>query len=337
MVGLKRATAALGAAVLWMAAGPAAAQDSCKGEPEVKQVTFVADWLPWASQGPFYAAQQNGFYKEAGLEVDIQSPASGSDPLKLVARQRADFAMSYVPDVMIARDAGVPVVSVAALLRPFVQGLIVSPEAGLTGPKDLKGKTVGVSSIPAIRAYFNSMVEAAGLGADEVTVVDPGYSNVTMLMAGNLEAISGLSYSELATANAQREKDGKAPFAFWPFSDYGVPQFYFMLLAANEDWVKEHPNTACHFLAATARGFDAFKANPKPIDEFFAKNNEIFALPDHETMTKMTLGDWADASGKLFVQDEATWKAAQDWAMKMKLLQIGSEPASYFSNAYLPQ
>jgi putative hydroxymethylpyrimidine transport system substrate-binding protein len=170
------------AVLILSTAGAAVAADACGAAPETSKVTLVTDWLPWASQGPFYAASMKGYYKDEQLEVEIISPATGADPIKLVARQRAEFAMTYVPDIMTARDTGIPVVSVAALLRPLAYGLIVAPEMGIDSPAGLKGQTVGVSSIPATRAYFGSMLDSAGLTEKDLTVVDPGYSNVTLLM-----------------------------------------------------------------------------------------------------------------------------------------------------------
>src|ERR1700755_1170052 len=82
----------------------AASADSCGKAAESSKITLVADWLPWASQGPFYAASMKGYYKDEGLEVEIISPATDTDPIKLVARERAQFGMTYVPDIMAARD-----------------------------------------------------------------------------------------------------------------------------------------------------------------------------------------------------------------------------------------
>lgn len=310
--------------------------DSCGKPAETSKITVVADWLPWSSQGPFYAASMKGYYKEEGLDVDIISPATSTDPIKLVARERADFSMTYVPDIMAARDTGIPVVSVAAMLRPLAYGMIVAPEMGIDSPAGFKGKTVGVSAIPATRAYFDTMLASANLSEKDMDVVDPGYSNVTLLMAGKLSAISGLSYSELMTANEQRAKDGKPPYLYWPFTKYGVPDFYFMVLAGNENWLKEHPAAACRFLRATERGYQEFAANADVYNKFFASKNDVFNLQDHANMTKLTLPDWLSPDKKLLVQDEKVWQDAQDWAMKTKLISVGSKPDEYFTNAYLP-
>jgi putative hydroxymethylpyrimidine transport system substrate-binding protein len=139
-------------AALALLALPAQAQD---------KVTLQLNWFHLADHSPIYIALKKGYYKEEGLEVEIISPATSTDPIKLVARERADFSMTYVPDIMAARDTGIPVVSVGAMLRPLAYGMIVAPEMGIESPAGFKGKTVGVSSIPATRAYFDTMLASA--------------------------------------------------------------------------------------------------------------------------------------------------------------------------------
>jgi putative hydroxymethylpyrimidine transport system substrate-binding protein len=333
---LSRVLAAVAAAFALCTASQAQA-DMCGKPAETDKITVVADWLPWASQGPFYAASMKGFYKDEGLTVDVVSPATSTDPIKLVARERAEFSMTYVPDIMAARDTGIPVTSVAAMLRPLAYGMIVAPELKITSPAGFKGKTVGVSAIPATRAYFDSMLASVNLTEKDMDVVDPGYSNVTLLESGKLSAISGLSYSELMSANEQRAKDGKPNFLYWPFTDYGVPNFYFMVLAGNDSWLKEHPAATCRFLRATQKGYREFAANPDVYNKFFAEKNDVFNLQDHANMTKLTMQDWLSPDGKLFTQDESVWSKAQDWALKMKLISIESKPNEYFTNDYLPE
>ena len=95
----------------------------CSGPAEVANVSFMADWLPWASIGPMVAAQIGGYYAEEGLELEIMSPANPADPIKLVARERVNFSLTYVPEVLMSRETGIPVISVATTLRTLSSGL----------------------------------------------------------------------------------------------------------------------------------------------------------------------------------------------------------------------
>jgi putative hydroxymethylpyrimidine transport system substrate-binding protein len=307
---------------------------SCNTPSEVQKLSVVGDWLPWSAQGPIVAAQEKGFYKEEGLEVNLISPATFADPIKLVARQRADLALSYVPDVMVAQDTGIPVISIAAWLRPLSYGMVVSPE--LKSPQDFKGKIVGVGNLPGTRAYFRTMLETAGVQASDVEVADPGYSNVKLLVSGNLPAISGLTFGELVAANREAEKAGKPPFQFWPFDKYGVPPMYFMVVVGADPWVKSHPAATCRFMRATKKGYEEFAKNPDPYNQLFAKNNKIFDLEEHTAMSKRVVKDFLGPNGELFTQDPMIWKEAQDWAAKQKLITVGGTSVeAYYTNDFV--
>lgn len=127
----------------------AASSENSSGNPH--KLTIMLDWYPNAVHSFLYAAQQNGYFAEEGLEVDIQMPADSNDALKLVAAGKADLALSYQPQVLMARSEGIPVKSVAALVRHPLNHLLVPAESAITGPKKLTGKNAGYSSIPCMK------------------------------------------------------------------------------------------------------------------------------------------------------------------------------------------
>lgn len=333
-----------GAAVLAMAAalsGPALAQASktsaCDQPAEAKKVTIVGDWLPWASQGPIIGAQEAGHYKAEGIEVELISPATPADPIKLVARQKVAFSMTYPPEIMVSQDTSIPVTSIAAILRTYPWGLVVNPDSGVKNPADLKGKTVGVSSTLAGREFVETMIRKSGLDPKkDVELVSQGYAAVQLLTAGKVAGITGLSYGELVTVQNQRKKENKSAPMFWNFRDYGVPEFYFMLIAGNDAWMKKNPATTCRFLRATAKGHDEFDKNRAKYNQIFAKKNEIFPLEEHAGFTDRTMAEWKDKSGVYFRQELDSWKKAQQWALDVKLITVGGKPENYFTNRYLP-
>lgn len=327
--------ASVGIAALCLATGAAMAAP-CDGPAETSEITVMGDWLPWASQGPMVEAQLKGYYEAEGLTVDLQAPAAIADPIKLVARDRVQFALTYVPDILQARDTGIPVISVATTLRPFAQGIMVPSDIGIDSLADLKGRTVGIVGSQAAQAGFATLLDSVGLTADDVTIVDPGYGVIQLLVAGTVDAGHGLIYAEPVAADEALKGLGRPPVNFYLYSEHGVPAYYYQLLAANEDWVKANPNTTCRFLRATMKGYEDFAADPEPANAFFAANNEVYTLDQHRDLTSRTIPDWKGANGEMFVQDEAVWKEAEAWALARGLIELGAEPSSYFTNDYLP-
>ena len=329
---------AIGLVMAW--ASPVEAASYCDSPPESKKVQVMGDWLPWAIHGPIYMAQDawKGYYAAEGIEVELLNPASSADPLKIVGAGKVNIAMNYLPDVMVAREAGVPVVSIATTLRPLPTGFYVLPESKIMGPKDLKGMTVGVAAFPSARAEMSQVLETVGLSQDDVTVVDPGFAGVELILAGKLD----VDWTALINANPYivnpiLEAEGREPIRFYLNRDYGVPNYYCQLFIANEEWAKQNPSTVCRFLRATAKGHTAFYKDPDAVMVQISKDNEQFTPEMHVGINQGIWNDWIGSEGKLWVQDPAVWKTAQAWALKFGLISGSSvSPDAYFSNDYLP-
>ena len=158
------------------------------------------------------AAQLAGYYADRGLEVDIVSPANPADPIKLVASGQVEFSLTYVPEIMLAHEAGIPVISVATTLRVLSSGLFFLTDREIDGPEDLSGMTLGVGPKQDAQAFLDTVLEAGGLTRDDVEVVDPGYAHIPMILAGQIDAAHGLTYSE-GMAAAEAEGEGRHPLA----------------------------------------------------------------------------------------------------------------------------
>jgi ABC-type nitrate/sulfonate/bicarbonate transport system substrate-binding protein len=316
-----------GSSSVWAAA--------CTGTAESKEVTLMGDWLPWASQGPFIAADLAGYYKDEGLTFKLIAPANPADPIKLVARDRVQFSLTYVPEIMISRDTAIPVTAVATTLRVLSSGLFFKSDSGIKTPADLKGKTLGVGPKLDAQAYLASLLAAGGLTKADVKIVDPGYSHVPMLMAGKLDAAHGLTYSEGLAADEELAKEHKPGVGWLLYRDYGVPPFYYQVLATNAVWAKSHPNTVCRFLRASLKGLDTWIAKPDPALERMIKEDDAFTPEQHRKIYEATKTHWK-SDGVAFKQEAAVWTQARDWALKQKLITVGDTEANYFTNAYLP-
>ena len=172
------------------------------------------------------------------------------------------------------------------------------------------------------------MLETGGLTKEDVNMVDPGFGVVQLVVEGKVDTGHGLVYGEPAAVNAKRKEQGKPPVDFWLYSDYGVPNFYFMMFVANENWIERNSATTCRFLRATKKGYAEFEQNRDVYNKIFAKRNEVFTLADHSSFTDVTLPDWKGPNGKFYEQEASVWKAAMDWALKAKLITVGDEPAT---------
>ena len=332
--------AAVLAAVLTLTSGWFAREGHaapCGGPAETTKITMMADWLPWPGQGPMWHAKLSGIFKAEGLDVDIIAPANPADPIKLVAREKVHFSQTYVPEVMLARETGIPVVSVATTLRILVSGLMLLDDHPIKSPADLKGKILGVGPKQDAQAFLRTLLKAGGLTMKDVKVVDPGFAHVALTTEGKVDAAHALTYGEGIVINDFLGKQGKKPVRWLMYRDHGVPTFYYQLLVGNENWTKSNPNAVCRFLAAVEKGAEAYFRAPASTNKFIAQKNEIFTPQQHDMITEAIKNDWKSSAGKYFVQDVSVWKKAQDWALGQKFISVPSDPAAYFTNAYLPK
>ena len=148
-----------------LAAGCGEKQESRNGDSE--PLTLALDFYVNPDHAGIYTALDRGYFDEAGLEVEPQVPSDPSAPIRQVAAGRADLAISYEPEVLLARDQGLPVVAVAALVSRPLTSLISLPEAGISRPADLAGKTVATAGIPYQAAYLDAIAERAGIDPDD--------------------------------------------------------------------------------------------------------------------------------------------------------------------------
>ena len=127
-----------------------------------KRIELMLDYFPNADHAPIYAAEAAGHFDEAGIDVEIRQPPGPAAPLKQLAAGRVDLAISYEPEVLRARDKGLSVVSVGALVQRPLTSIISLPEAKIREPADLKGKTVGTAGIDYQSAYLRTILLEAG-------------------------------------------------------------------------------------------------------------------------------------------------------------------------------
>ncbi len=145
------------------------AEPSGDAAPRQEPFTVMLDYTPNADHAALYAALEAGLYTKAGLDVKLQVPPDPSAPLRLLSAGRADLAISYEPELLLARDQGSEaLVSVAALVTAPLTSLVTLPDSGVKSAADLKGKRVATAGIPYQSAYLQTILRKAGVDPESV-------------------------------------------------------------------------------------------------------------------------------------------------------------------------
>lgn len=288
-----------------------------KGEPT--KLTVALDWYPNAVHSFLYVAQEKGFFKEENLDVHLQMPSDSNDPLKMVAAGKVDLAISYQTQVVQARAEGIPVVSVAALVRHPLNAIMTRKDSGLDSPEKLAGKAIGFPSIPFNESIVRTAVKHAGGDDSGLSFIDIGFDIVPALTGKKVDAVVG---GYINHEGPILEKHG-VPINLFKPTDFGVPDYYELILTTSDDQWEQKKQAFEAFMRAAAKAQKYVAENPKPaLDLLLAKQAEEFPLEeDIETKSLEILLPLMDAGDKPFgYQTEESWQTLIDWMKKEKLI-----------------
>ncbi|HRV60431.1 MAG TPA: ABC transporter substrate-binding protein, partial [Solirubrobacterales bacterium] len=169
-----------------------------------KNATLVLDFIPGAVHAGIYEAMQKGYYEDNGINLKIIEPTSTADTLKLIDAGKADFGIADGIDLATQISDGREAQGIMALLQRPPGGLITLKDDNITDPKQLEGKTVGITGVPSDTAILNTVMKDAGGNPDDANVVTIGFNGVQSLEAGKVSAFTGF----IPADGVQVEADG---------------------------------------------------------------------------------------------------------------------------------
>jgi len=251
-----RRVAALLAAALLLAGAAGCGSGAEPGAPD--GATVILDFTPNAVHSGIYSALRRGYYRDAGIELTVRRPGESTDAPKLLEASRADFAILDIHDLGIARERGLDVVGVASIVQRPLASLIARGDGPVRRPRDLEGRTVGVTGLPSDEAVVDSVVAADGGDPAEVKRVTIGFNAVSTLAAGRVDAATGFWNAE---AVALRRRG--TPIRVFKVNHYGAPPYPELVLAASRETIGRSPSLVRAVAGATARGYAFATQHPK--------------------------------------------------------------------------
>lgn len=248
------------------------AQTQSTKSPE--KFTVILDWFVNPDHAPLFVAQQQGYYQQAGLDVNFIAPADPADPPKLVAAGKADIAIDYQPHVLLEISQDLPIVQVGSLVDKPLSCLAVLANGPIKNIKDLKGKTVGYSVGGTDSAMLKGMLLHNGLTMNDVTMIDVKYGLAQALLSKKVDAVIGVMRNFELIQFALLKHPARA---FYP-EENGVPPYDELVFIANRN-THNDPRIK-GFLSAVAQGRQYLINHPEETWQAFAKahpelNNEL--------------------------------------------------------------
>jgi putative hydroxymethylpyrimidine transport system substrate-binding protein len=326
---------AIAIAVLALAlALTACGEKSEEGGGERQSFSLTLDFYPNPDHAGIYMAQKLGYFEEAGLDVSIDAPSDPAAPVKQVAAGRTDLAVSYEPEVALAREQGLDVVAVGALVNRPLTSLIWLAESKIKGVGDLKGKTVATAGIPYQDAFLKTILARVDLTSDDVKAVNVGFGLLPALVGGSAQAMLG-GYSNVEGVDL-RER-GKAPVVT-PVDQLGVPTYDELVFVANRQKLEEDPEKFRLFLAALQRGTEAAAEKPGEATTVITEANPDLEPKLAAAEVKATLPLLSARTGdKPFgYMDAQEWETFAGWMRDNGLIESLPQASELLDDGYLP-
>jgi putative hydroxymethylpyrimidine transport system substrate-binding protein len=315
-------------AVLALALALAACgEKSDEGGGERQALSLTLDFYPNPDHAGIYMAQKLGYFDEAGLDLSIHTPSDPAAPIKEVAAGRTDLAISYEPEVLLAREQGLDLVAVGAIVARPLTSMIWLKKSGIKGIAGLRGKTIATAGIPYQDAYLKTILGRVGLSPSDVSTVNVGYGLLPAIVGGRAEAMLG-GFSNVEGVDLRLR--GKQPVVT-PVDQLGVPTYDELVLVAKRERLESDPEPIRLFLAALARGTAAAVKSPDATTKALLEANRDLDPKLTEAEVKATL-PLLSARGEM---DAAAWKRFSAWMRANELISKPIAPSEALSDEYL--
>ena len=267
--GMRTVAASLAAVLAGLAIAGCGGDGAEPGAP--KRAALVLDFTPNAVHSGIFSARRRGYYRERRSRPRRAAACRLHRCPKLLAAGRTDFAILDIHDLAIARERGLDIVAVAALVQRPLAAVIARADGPVRRPSDLEGRRVGVTGLPSDDAVVDSEVAADGGDPARVGRVTIGFNAVSSLAAGRVDAATGFWNAE-ALALSRRG----VPVRAFRVDRYGAPRYPELVLVTSGSLLERDPGLVRSVAAATARGYAAAVRDPgAALADLLAENPEL--------------------------------------------------------------
>ncbi len=306
-------------------------QQTAQSNEDLEEFDIVLDWYPNAIHSFIYVAMEKGYYEQEGLHINVRFPANTNDALSLTAAGRADMGIYYLHDtIMTVANENIPVKSVGALVQSPLNIILSLKEKNISSPADLEGKKIGHSGSVISEGMIKSNLEYVGKSGD-VELVDVGFDLMSSMTTQKVDATIGCMINHEVP---QMEAEGFEVQYYYP-NEYGVPDYYELVLLAGNDTLQNNKEKIQKFLRASKKGFEYTKQHPEEALQILLdnQNEENFPLKEVEQKSIDILLPVMETESAAFLsQDAQVWQNNIDWLKKEGLIQNNIIPEDIFEN-----
>ena len=305
---------------------------SCGKSKSNQKIKIVLDWVPNTNHTGLYVAKDLGYFKEAGLDVEIVQPPEGSTTA-LIGAGGAEFGISFQDTLAksFAKENPVPVTAVAAILQHNTSGIISLKEKGIDSPKKLEGKKYATWEDNIEQAILKKLVTDDKGDFSKVKLIPYTITDVVTGLKTDVDAVwVYYAWDGIATERAGLQTN------FLKIRDYGEElDYYSPVIIANNDFLKKNPEIAKKVLKAIKKGYEYAMKNPEESAKILVKNSPELDINLVIASQKWISKEYQSDAKEWGIIDGNRWNRFYEWLYKNKAMEREIPKDFGYSNEYL--
>ncbi|WP_315289047.1 ABC transporter substrate-binding protein [Leptotrichia massiliensis] len=305
---------------------------SCGKSKNNQKIKIVLDWVPNTNHTGLYVAKNLGYFKEAGLDVEIVQPPEGSTTA-LIGAGGAEFGISFQDTLAksFAKENPVPVTAVAAILQHNTSGIISLKEKGIDSPKKLEGKKYATWEDNIEQAILKKLVTDDKGDFSKVKLIPYTITDVVTGLKTDVDAVwVYYAWDGIATERAGLQTN------FLKIRDYGEElDYYSPVIIANNDFLKKNPEIAKKVLKAIKKGYEYAMKNPEESAKILVKNSPELDINLVTASQKWISKEYQSDAKEWGIIDGNRWNRFYEWLYKNKAVEREIPKNFGYSNEYL--
>ncbi len=307
---------------------------ACGGEATPAGPVSVTLRLPWIINSQFagpYAALDQGFFSDEGLDVEIRAGGFDINSITMVAAGEDTFGLHDMGSLLLARSEGIPLIAAATFFQKHPGAVMALADSGITSLEDFVGRTIGFQE-GGPWMLTKAMMEANGIDPASMTQVTIGY-DLTPLFNGDVDLTTVYATNEPMLARAQ----GFETVVFLPY-DYGI-ETSSEALFTTDAYLEANPDVVCGMVRAIRRGWEWAVANPDAaVDIIMAAGGEGLdreaEMGQFQAQLNHLMTPDTDAHG-IGYMTEARWQIAEDVLREQGALEADVDVTQVFTTQCL--
>lgn len=305
---------------------------SASGESDLQEVTLILDYTPNTNHTGIYVAQEEGYFADEGLAVNIIEPGDNNTSAALVAAGKGEFGVSYQEDVTYALtgEEPMPIKAIATVIQHNTSGFAALKDSGIEGPADFEGKTYAGWQSPSEQAVIDAVMTAAGADPSTLTIVGSDGSGVAQLNNG-----IDLIWEFEGWALTQARMDGME-FNYMPLNTLDERlDYYTPVIITNDEMIENDPETVQKFMNAVKKGYEYAIDNPEASAEILAEYIPEYDLDFIKESQAFLSQEYARDAESWGVMKDSVWDGYTEFMHENGLIDKTIPASDQYTNEFV--